>query len=112
MDMKTLFFTENGNIETLPTFVVGSLRETKDEGCVDGSARSESSDSKQGNVVSPTDISLVYLHGDVYCVELGSLGMFMILLKLQPLLSRAFLSILNSHRLSKRNRVHQNGQRK
>jgi hypothetical protein len=73
MEMKTLFFTENGNIETLPTFVAGSLRETRDEGCVDASARSESSDRR--DVVSPTDISLVYLHGDVFCVELGSLGM-------------------------------------
>ena len=76
MEMKTLFFTENGAIETLPTFVVGSLREDDPEEGVDISARSAGSDSKrQGNVVLPTDISLVCLHGDVFCVELGSLGM-------------------------------------
>jgi hypothetical protein len=74
MEMKTLFFNQSGNVESLPTFVVGSLREKdpEEEG-IDTIARSTKS--KQSNVVSPTDISLICLHGDVFCVEMGSLGM-------------------------------------
>ena len=69
MDMKTLFFTDDGSIEILPAFVVGSLRERDIESI-------NAADDQSTNIVMPNDLSLVCLHGDVFFVELGSLGMF------------------------------------
>ena len=33
----------------------------------------------EDDIVSPTDLSLVCLDGDVFCVELGSLGMLVMI---------------------------------
>ena len=82
MEMKTLFFTVSGEIETLPRFIVGSMRK---DSLGEGVIITAGSDSPQGNVVLPIDISLVCLHGDVFCVELGSLGMLYGLLLLSLL---------------------------
>jgi hypothetical protein len=73
MEMKTLFFTES-SVETLPLFVVGSLRE-RNADLREGGGK-EAEHEEEEDVVLPTDLSLVCLHGEVFCVELGSLGAF------------------------------------
>ena len=84
MEMKTLFFSRDSTVETLPIFAVGMLREMTVERGHSGrgslSLRSRNNsitsiDSNEDrNVVLPTDLFIVNLYGSVYCVELGSLG--------------------------------------
>eukprot|EP00804_Cyclotella_cryptica_P004973 CCRYP_014092-RA/>CCRYP_014092-RA protein AED:0.05 eAED:0.05 QI:98/1/1/1/0.85/0.75/8/1661/914 len=79
MEMKTVFFTENGAVETLPPFVVGSLRENyvndlPVEDISDRDVTPKKDEVEEDDIISPSDLSLVCVHGDVYCVELGSLG--------------------------------------
>lgn len=95
LSMKTLFFSDDAAasggsvVETLPSFVVGTLREvvsnadehhelqllgesldTFDSGKLEKKRQQES----ENAVVLPSEVFVVNLYGSVYCVELGSLG--------------------------------------
>lgn len=78
MEMKTLFFSKDKpTIDALPSFVVGTLREVEDDHDLSLQTFDSTTSKSLKNssaVVLPTQISLVNLYGDVYCVEIGSLG--------------------------------------
>jgi len=89
MSMKTIFFSKNSSVvQTLPTFVAGTLREISTDDEDDrhtlqlslesfGSSKTDNKPNKEkesNTVVLPTEIFLVRLYDDVYCIELGSLG--------------------------------------
>lgn len=72
MEMKTLFFPIDSPVGILPTFAVGTLRESNAQ--EDGDDPNAAGEGVEEDVVLPTDLSIVNMYGSVYCVELGSLG--------------------------------------
>ena len=88
MSMKTIFFSKDSPVvETLPTFAVGALREVATgeleeqhelqlslESFGSSANKQKQKEDPESAVVLPTEIFIVCLYGEVFCVELGSLG--------------------------------------
>lgn len=81
MVMKTFFFSKDSVIvEMLPIFAVGTLRVQHDEDerhelmLAGDYSGNKAENLPQRAFVLPTDIFLVCMYDEVYCVELGSLG--------------------------------------